>query len=65
MSAYEISVGLDHELSEHTKAYLAFAYTHNEETATNGVTGGGHGATVTPVAGEDSQGISVGIIHHW
>ncbi|MFT4902092.1 MAG: putative porin [Lentimonas sp.] len=59
------SFGLDHSLSERTRVYLAYAITLNESLATNGVTGGGHGETVTPSPGDNSQGISFGVVHSW
>ena len=59
------ALGLDHSLTERTRLYFAYALTTNESLASNGVTGGGHGVTVTPNAGEDSSGVSFGIVHGW
>lgn len=59
------ALGLDHSIRENTKIYLAYAITTNDNLAENGVTGGGHGETVTPQKGDDSQGLSVGVIHSW
>jgi predicted porin len=59
------ALGLDHSIQENTKIYLAYAFTTNDSLAENGVTGGGHGETVTPQPGDDSQGLSVGVIHSW
>ena len=59
------ALGLDHSIRENTKIYFAYAITTNDTLAENGVTGGGHGETVTPQKGDDSQGLSVGVIHSW
>ena len=59
------SFGWDHSLSEHTRVYMAYAITLNESLANNGVTGGGHGSDAKVTAGDDSKGISFGVVHSW
>ena len=56
------ALGWDHLFSKTTKAYVAYAKTDNESSATFTVNGGGHGDTVTPVAGLDPAVWSVGMI---
>jgi len=57
------AAGVDYALAKSTKVYVAYAYTDNEAAAKKRMTGGGHGAKVTPLAGNDPAGIAVGVIH--
>lgn len=56
-------VGVDYALADSTTLYLVYAIADNEDAASTGVSGGGHGDTVTPVAGKDPYGIGLGIIY--
>jgi len=58
-----IALGMDHSMSKMTKVYVMYAGISNDSGAAAGFTNTGHDATVTAVAGEDSTGISLGMIH--
>lgn len=59
------AIGLDHNFSENTMAYIAYAATENGENACLRMSGAGHGEKVTPLTGDDPSGIAVGIIHNF
>lgn len=58
------AVGVDRKLSKKTSVYAVYAMIANDDGNSFGVnSGGGHGSTLDGVAGEDSGGFSVGMIH--
>lgn len=65
-----IAVGVDHSLSKKTSIYAVYAAISNDANASAGFgntagtkSSSGHDLTVAAVTGEDSTGISVGMIH--
>jgi predicted porin len=56
-------LGVDKKLTERTTLYAAYAETSNDSAATMGMSGGGHGDSVTPAAGFDPSGFSLGLHH--
>ena len=59
------AVGLDYAMSKRTTAYIAYATTDNDATATATVGGGGHGDNPATVAGGTPNGFSLGLIHNF
>lgn len=62
----KFAVGYDHSLSKMTTAYAAFASVSNDDAGAYSVVGGGfdNGSTDSYfTAGEDSSGLSAGLIH--
>ncbi len=60
--ASQIAIGYDHSLNKYATVYVAYAATTNEDTATFTANNWGHGDTVTPVAGDDPNAVSVGVV---
>lgn len=62
--AWQVSVGLDHNLSKRTMVYATYSYIDNESEATFRLGSSGFGDNqVNVVPGADPQGFSVGIRH--
>lgn len=58
------AVGADYSLSKRTSAYVAYAKANNDTNGTFGVSGGGHGDSLTTAAaGLDPSGFSLGLVH--
>lgn len=60
-----ISLGVDHAMSKNTTTYVTYAKTSNDKSATFSVAGADHGDKVTPAAGKDASGLSVGMVHNF
>jgi predicted porin len=58
-----IALGVDHKLAKNTSVYAVYAGISNDDAAGSGFTNSGHDGTVAAVTGEDSTGISLGMIH--
>lgn len=59
-SAQMLTVGMDYLWNSSFRLLLAYARTDNENSASYAMSRGGHGAQVTPLAGETPQGFSAG-----
>lgn len=57
------ALGVDHAMSKRTTAYVAYARTNNDTSATYSAFGGGHGDNPSTVTGKDPSGLSLGIKH--
>lgn len=63
-SASLLAIGLDHNFSKRTKAYVQYTGLTNEDNATYNLgAGGGYGDTITSATGKDPSAFSVGLIH--
>ena len=58
-----IALGVDHKLGKKTSVYAVYAGISNDDAAGAGFTNSGHDGTVAAVGGEDSTGLSLGMIH--
>ena len=58
-----LSVGVDYELSQKTIVYVAYSETQNDAKAAVSMSGGGHGDKITPTAGKDPSGVSLGLAY--
>ena len=66
------ALGVDHAMSKRTTAYVAYARTANDTRSFNSapanasafsVTGGGHGDNAGSIAGQNTNSVSVGMMH--
>lgn len=57
------ALGVDHAMSKRTTAYVAYARTNNDTSATYSAFGGGHGDNPSTVTSKDPSGLSLGIKH--
>ena len=66
------ALGMDHAMSKRTTAYVAYSRTANDSRSVNGTasnlaafsaTGGGHGDNAGSIAGQNTNAVSVGMIH--
>ncbi len=60
--ASQLAIGYDHSLNKYATVYVAYAATTNEANATFTANNWGHGDAVTPVAGDDPNVLSVGLV---
>ena len=58
-----LTAGIDFMAGKKTTIYAIFSMATNENAARYKCTGGGHGETIVPAAGNDPTGFGVGIIH--
>ena len=67
-----VALGVDHTMSKRTTAYVAYARTANDTRSVGGAsaslsvfsaTGGGHGDNAGSIAGQNTNSVSVGMIH--
>jgi len=58
-----IAVGYDHLIAESTKLYFAWASVTNDEAASASMSSAGRGNGVTPLAGDDPSGFSLGMVY--
>jgi predicted porin len=56
-----VALGVDHSLSRNYRLLFAVARTDNDDNVRYAMSKGGHGAQVTPAAGEAGFGVSVGM----
>lgn len=61
-NATMLAIGFDHAFSKAFTGYIAYATTDNEAAASRSMSGGGHGDDVGSIAGEDPNGVSVGMV---
>ena len=61
-AATQIAVGYDYQLNESTVIYVAYALMDNDDMVNFSVNGKGHGDKVTPLLGNDTSAISLGIV---
>lgn len=55
-----VAFGVDHSLNKQFRLLFAYAQTDNDEMSNYRMSGGGHGAQVTPIVGETASGFSAG-----
>jgi len=57
------AIGLDHQMSKRTSAYIAYAAMENEDASARCLGGPDRSDTITTGAGEDPHSLSVGLVH--
>ena len=57
------ALGWDYNMSKRTTAYIAYAVTSNDSSASNTVDGSGHGGEIGAATGKDPSALSLGMIH--
>ncbi|MDX3773054.1 porin [Chromatiaceae bacterium AAb-1] len=58
-------VGADYQLAKELTLYAAYGITSNDDLAEYRISGGGRGKQLPAIAGEDSSGLSLGIIYNF